>query len=69
MFSGEQVVMNFSPFRPVLEEYKRTGQLVLTEGSLNYLDILQDIGVTRYITFEEYSECFPQLFPFDSSKS
>jgi len=57
----EDVIMNFTPLRPVFKDFK--DKLVLALGFGDIESILQDCGVKRYITVDEYTVIFPTSMP------
>jgi len=59
--SKEEVIMNFTPLRPILSQYKE--RLVLLGGLGEWDSLAKDIGLKRYITDEEYCSLFPVLNP------
>jgi len=60
--TGEEVIVNFTPLRPVMEEYR--DKLVLIGGLGNLEVIAKDVGLRRFITDEEYCTLFPLLVPY-----
>jgi ribonucleotide monophosphatase NagD (HAD superfamily) len=56
------VIMNFTPLRPIFQDYQ--DKIVLALGFGNIKSILIDCGVKRYITTEEYAILFPNAVPF-----
>ncbi|KRX00058.1 HAD-like domain [Pseudocohnilembus persalinus] len=56
---AEETILNFTPLRAKISEFVEAGKLICVGGSLNYLDIVEDMGIQLYITFEEFAYCFP----------
>ena len=59
---GREIIMNFTPIRPILEEYR--DRLVLLGGLGNLGVLAQDFGLKKWITDEEYCILFPILLPY-----
>lgn len=50
---SSQIVLNFTPFRPIIETYKDKTVLIVGRGKLN--NIMEDCGVFQYISTKEYN--------------
>jgi HAD superfamily hydrolase (TIGR01456 family) len=57
----ENVVVNFSPLRPILKEYGH--KTVMISGVGNIKMIAEDCGLKNFITCDEYCALFPSLVP------
>jgi len=57
----KNLVMNFSPLRPVMKTY--ADKTVLIIGVDKIEEVALDCGLTRYVTSEEYCAIFPYLVP------
>jgi HAD superfamily hydrolase (TIGR01450 family) len=58
---GEEVFLCHSPMRKALE--KKTDGHVLITGTGDIKSVMKHYGFENFITVEEYSQIFPDLFP------
>ena len=58
------MVLNFTPLRETIKSYK--DKLILICGSLNVVDIVEELNLNNYLTLEEYVTLFPFLVPFSN---
>ena len=61
---GDQIIMNWTPLRPILKQY--TGKLVMLGGLCDLASLAKEFGLEKYITDEEYCSLFPELIPYRS---
>jgi len=60
-FFGHEILLNFTPLRPVMKEYH--DRLVIVAGVGTIDAIATDCGLKKYITIEEYSALYPAMVP------
>ena len=58
LFSEDLMFMSHSPMRPLLRKYSSQGGVLLITGSLNITDIVNDMGITNYVTADELHTIF-----------
>ena len=58
---GHNVVLNFSPLRLVLRDYK--DKVILISGIADIERIALDCGVHKFVTISEYCALYPSLVP------
>lgn len=56
---SSHIVLNFTPFRPIIGSYKDKTVLIVGRGKLN--DIMEDCGVFQYLSTQEYNS-LPENF-------
>jgi HAD superfamily hydrolase (TIGR01456 family) len=59
---SEEMIVNFTPLRKVIQEYK--DKLVMLVGEKNLDGLADNLNLKRYITDEEFCTLFPVLVPF-----
>ena len=50
--------MNHSPVRPHLSKYRKQEGIILISGSLKVTDIIDDMGISNYVTADELYAIF-----------
>ena len=50
--------MNHSPVRPHLSKYSKQEGIILISGSLKVTDIIDDMGISNYVTADELYAIF-----------
>jgi len=50
--------MNHSPVRPHLSKYSEQEGVILISGSLKVTDIIDDMGISNYVTADELYAIF-----------
>lgn len=50
LFSAQAMFMNHSPMRPHLIKFSKQPGVLLVSGSLRVLDIIEDLGISNYVT-------------------
>ena len=63
----KNIVLNFSPLRSILKDYK--DRIVLVTGVGNVHLIASDCGLQKFITVDEYCALFPYLVPISKRNS
>jgi len=61
MLGKKNLVMNFSPIRPIMKNYHN--KIVLITGVGDVEEVALDCGLNKYVTCEEYAAIFPYLVP------
>ena len=61
MLDRKNLVLNFSPLRPIMKEY--ANKVVMITGVGGVKEVAADCGLRKYITCEEYCAIFPYLVP------
>lgn len=65
-FGANSVVLNFSPLRPVLRDFK--DKIILIAGIADIERIAEDCGMHKFVTITEYSALYPNLVPISLRK-
>lgn len=52
--------MNHSPIRPHLNKFSKLDGILLLSGSLKITDIVDEMGITNYVTADELYALFHQ---------
>ena len=60
LFESELMFMNHSPVRSYLMKYSKLPGIILISGSLNIVEIVDDLNITNYITADELYAIFHQ---------
>lgn len=58
LFDRNLMFMSHSPMRPHLRKYSQEGGVLLLTGSLKITDIVDDMGITNYVTADELHSIF-----------
>ena len=58
-FIEKDVLLNFSPLRPIMKEYEEKPVLII--GSQDIERIAQSCGLKQYITLDEFCSLYPHL--------
>ncbi len=61
MLGKKNLVMNFSPLRPIMKNYHN--KIVMITGVDNVTGVALDCGLNKYVTCDEYAAIFPYLVP------
>ena len=59
--SGNNVIMNFSPLRPIFKDF--LDKVILISGVGDIERIVVDCGVHKFVTISEYCALYPSLVP------
>ena len=58
----EEVILCHSPMKEALKQYSKGLMLISGTGKIN--EVMLNYGFKNYITTQEYSTMFPEMFPF-----
>jgi ribonucleotide monophosphatase NagD (HAD superfamily) len=58
LFSAEAMFMNHSPMRSYLSKFSNEPGVLMVSGSLRIIDILEDLGISNYVTADELYALF-----------
>jgi len=50
--NAEHIILNFTPFRPIIEKYREKSVLIVGRGKIN--EIMQDCGVQKFVNMNEF---------------
>lgn len=59
-----EIILCHSPMKDALLKYKHRNQLLLISGTGNISNVLLNYGFRNFITTDEYTRMFPEIFPF-----
>ena len=59
-----EIILCHSPMKDALLKYKQRNQLLLVSGTGKINKVLLNYGFRNFITTEEYTHMFPEMFPF-----
>ena len=63
-FTPSEIILCHSPMKDALLKYKQRNQLLLVSGTGKIDSVLLNYGFRNFITTEEYTHMFPEMFPF-----
>jgi HAD superfamily hydrolase (TIGR01456 family) len=63
-FKANEIVLCHSPMKDALKHYKTKNQLVLVTGNGNIHEVMLNYKCNNFITVNEYTQMFPEIFPF-----
>ena len=58
LFDAPHMFMNYSPVRPYLQQYSQKEGIMVITGSLDVTGIVDEMGITNYVTADELYALF-----------